>query len=133
MTFKKKRAFHFGGASWLLLCAMADGAQAQNAATPSASTQLPEITVTAPSPIVRRRAVVPSQRPVRVARTAPGQNRQPAAEPQAAPVAAAPQQGVLPVVTDQFATVTVVPNEELRRSGGATLGDLLFAKPGITG
>ena len=26
MTFKKKRAFHFGGASWLLLCAMADGA-----------------------------------------------------------------------------------------------------------
>jgi iron complex outermembrane recepter protein len=133
MTFKKKRAFHFGGASWLLLCAMADGAQAQNAATPSPSTQLPEITVTAPSPIVRRRAVVPSQRPVRVARTAPGQNRQPAAEPQATPVAAAPQQGVLPVVTDQFATVTVVPNEEIRRSGGATLGDLLFSKPGITG
>jgi iron complex outermembrane recepter protein len=133
MTFKKKRAFHFGGASWLLLCAMADGAQAQNAATTSASTQLPEITVTAPSPIVRRRAVVPSQRPVRVARTAPGQNRQPAAEPQATPVAAAPQQGVLPVVTDQFATVTVVPNEEIRRSGGATLGDLLFSKPGITG
>ena len=26
MTFKKKRAFHFSGASWLLLCAMADGA-----------------------------------------------------------------------------------------------------------
>ena len=22
MTFKKKRAFHFGGASWLLLCAV---------------------------------------------------------------------------------------------------------------
>jgi iron complex outermembrane receptor protein len=40
---------------------------------------------------------------------------------------------VLPVVTDQFATVTVVPNEEIRRSGGATLGDLLFSKPGITG
>src|SRR5207253_7921488 len=37
------------------------------------------------------------------------------------------------VVTDQFATVTVVPNEELRREGGATLGDLLFSKPGITG
>ena len=127
MTFKKKRAFHFGGASWLLLCAMADGAMAQDAAAPSASTQLPEITVTAPSPIVRRRPA-PPRTPARVARTAPGQNRQPAAEPQAAPVAAAPQQGVLPVVTDQFATVTVVPNEEIRRSGGGTLGDLLLFK-----
>jgi iron complex outermembrane receptor protein len=36
-------------------------------------------------------------------------------------------------VTDQFATVTVVPNEEIRREGGATLGDVLFSKPGITG
>ena len=33
----------------------------------------------------------------------------------------------------QFATVTVVPNEEIRRNGGSTLGDLLFSKPGITG
>ena len=36
-------------------------------------------------------------------------------------------------MTDQFATVTVVPNEEIRRAGAATLGDLLFSKPGITG
>ena len=36
-------------------------------------------------------------------------------------------------MTDQFATVTVIPNEELRRAGSATLGDLLFSKPGITG
>jgi len=133
MTSKKKRAFHFGGASGLLLCAMADGAMAQDAAAPAAATQLPEITVTAPSPIVRRKPVVPSRTPARVARAAPGQNRQPAAEPQAAPVAAAPQPGVLPVVTDQFATVTVVPNEEIRRQGTAQLGDLLFSKPGITG
>ena len=42
-------------------------------------------------------------------------------------------QGTLPIVTDQFATVTVVPNEEIRRNPGNTLGDLLFAKPGITG
>ncbi|MBT1509707.1 TonB-dependent receptor [Bradyrhizobium sp. SRL28] len=130
MTFRKKRAFHFGGASWLLLCAMADGAQAQT--TPPSSTQLPEITVTAPSPIVRRKPV-PSRTPARVARAAPGQNRERAAEPQPALVAAAPQQGVLPVVTDQFATVTVVPNEEIRRQGTAQLGDLLFSKPGITG
>jgi iron complex outermembrane recepter protein len=132
MTSKKKRAFHFGGASGLLLCAMADGALAQNAAAPSASTPLPEITVTAPSPIVRRKPA-PSRTPARVARAAPGQNRERPPEPQAVPVAAAPQPGVLPVVTDQFATVTVVPNEEIRRSGGATLGDLLFSKPGITG
>lgn len=42
-------------------------------------------------------------------------------------------QGTLPVVTDQFATVTVVPSQDIRRSGAATLGDLLFDKPGITG
>jgi iron complex outermembrane receptor protein len=132
MTSKKKRAFHFGGASGLLLCAIADGALAQNAAAPSASTQLPEITVTAPSPIVRRKPA-PPRTPARVARAAPGQNRERAPEPQAAPAAAAPQRGVLPVVTDQFATVTVVPNEEIRRQGTAQLGDLLFSKPGITG
>ncbi len=36
-------------------------------------------------------------------------------------------------MTNQFATVTVVPNEEIRREGGGQLGDLLFSKPGITG
>ena len=133
MTFKKKRAFYIGGTSWLLLCAVGHHAMAQDAATPPSSTQLPEITVTAPSPIVRRRAVVPSQRPVRVARTAPGRNRERAPEATPAPAAPAPQQGVLPIVTDQFATVTVVPNEEIRRQGTAQLGDLLFSKPGITG
>jgi iron complex outermembrane receptor protein len=134
MTSNKRRAFHIGGASWLLLCAVGHPAMAQDAAKPPASTQLPEITVTAPSPIVRRK-LVPARTPVRVARAAPGRNRERANEPQPAAVAAAPapQQGVLPVVTDQFATVTVVPNEEIRRSGGATLGDLLFSKPGITG
>jgi iron complex outermembrane recepter protein len=131
MTFWKKPAAHLGGASWLLLCAVGNHALAQEAASPPSSTQLPGITVTAPSPIVRR-TPAPSRTPARAARAAPGQNRERAAQPPAAP-AAAPQQGVLPVVTDQFATVTVVPNEEIRRSGGATLGDLLFSKPGITG
>lgn len=111
---------------------MGNGAMAQDAAPPTGATQLPEITVTAPSPIVRR-SVRPARRPVRASRTVPGRNREPAAQPQPAPVAAAPQQGVLPVVTDQFATVTVIPNEQIRREGGATLGDLLFSKPGITG
>ncbi|MFL6837216.1 MAG: TonB-dependent receptor, partial [Bradyrhizobium sp.] len=133
MTFQRRRAFHIGGASWLLLCAIGNGAAAQDAAAPSSSTQLPEITVTAPSPIVRHRTV-PSRTPARVTRAAPSRTRERTPQPeQPAPVAAAPQQGVLPIVTDQFATVTVVPNEELRREGGATLGDLLFSKPGVTG
>jgi iron complex outermembrane receptor protein len=131
MRFQRRQAFYIGGASWLLLCAVGNGAMAEDA-VPSSSTQLPDITVTAPSPIVRHRAA-PSQAPVRVARSTPGRNRERTPQPQPAPVATASQQGVLPVVTDQFATVTVIPNEELRRSGGATLGDLLFSKPGITG
>ena len=97
------------------------------------ATQLPDITVTAPSPIVRRQARSVTHASARRARRARPQSRAPRQQPQPAPAAAAPQQGVLPVVTDQFATVTVVPNEEIRRSGGATLGDLLFSKPGITG
>jgi iron complex outermembrane receptor protein len=133
MGLKRKRAFHIGGASWLLFCAACSGALAQEAPSTAPATQLPEITVTAPSPIVRRR-VTPTRSPVRVARSTPGRTRERAPQVQPAPAApAAPQQGVLPVVTDQFATVTVVPNEEIRRQGTAQLGDLLFSKPGITG
>jgi iron complex outermembrane recepter protein len=131
MAFSIGRAFYIGSASWLLLCGGVSSAMSQDAAPPPSS-QLPEITVTSPSPIVRRQ-VTPSRTPVRVSRAVPSRNRQPAQEAQPTPVAAAPQQGVLPIVTDQFATVTVVPNEEIRREGGATLGDLLFSKPGITG
>src|SRR5438105_8823019 len=91
-------------------------------------TALPEIVVTAPSPIVRRAPPRPAPRP------APAPAPQTAAPAQApAPAPAPTLPGRLPVVTDQFATVTVVPNEELRRSPAATLGDLLFEKPGITG
>src|SRR6266478_7420773 len=135
MAVFARRALQIGSASWLLLCGMGSSALSQDAASSSA-TQLPGITVTSPSPIVRRN-VVPSRTPVRVARTVPNRNRAPTPtpEPQAqpAPPPAAPQQGVLPIVTDQFATVTVVPNEEIRREGGGQLGDLLFSKPGITG
>src|SRR6202165_5877790 len=75
-------------------------------------TQLPEIVVTAPTPILRR-APAPAQ--------------------EAPATFSGPPSGALPIVTDQFATVTVIPNEEIRRNGGGTLGDLLFSKPGITG
>ncbi|WP_027535426.1 TonB-dependent receptor [Bradyrhizobium sp. WSM3983] len=131
MLFCSRRTQHLGSASLLLLCAGATPAMSQ-----ASSTELPAVSVTAPSPIVRRRPVVPSHAAPSVARTAPARNRQPvpAAVPAPAVAAApAPQQGVLPIITDQFATVTVVPNEEIRREGGAQLGDLLFSKPGITG
>ena len=129
MTSIGRRTLKISAASCSLLCGMCGSAMSQDAAQ---STQLPGITVTAPSPIVRRN-VTPARTPVRVSRAVPGRNREPAAQPQPTPVAAAPQQGVLPIVTDQFATVTVVPNEEIRREGTAQLGDLLFSKPGITG
>ena len=76
---------------------------------------LPQINVVAPSPI---RRAAPSADGV------PGTSGAPSE---------APMQGTLPIVTDQFATVTVVPREELQRSPGTTLGDVLFSKPGITG
>jgi iron complex outermembrane receptor protein len=91
--------------TWLVASAALGGAA-------QAQVVLPEIKVTAPSPIARS---APS--------TESGTSQAPAAE----------LQGTLPIVTDQFATVTVVPNAELRRNGAATLGDLLFDKPGITG
>ncbi|MBR0904017.1 TonB-dependent receptor [Bradyrhizobium liaoningense] len=149
MSFQLRRAQRLGGASLLLLAAAATSAFAQERAQERAqepvqapaqqpaqdksSTELPSVTVTAPSPIVRR-AVVPSRTAGRGTRTARVRNRAQTAEATpAAQAPAAPQQGVLPVVTNQFATVTVVPNEEIRREGGGQLGDLLFSKPGITG
>ncbi|MCK1715237.1 MULTISPECIES: TonB-dependent receptor [unclassified Bradyrhizobium] len=129
MSFELRRAQRLGGASLLLLGAAATPALAQD--KPAA--ELPAVTVTAPSPIVRR-PVVPSHSTSRVTRAAPARSRERTAEAAPAPPpAAAPQQGVLPIVTNQFATVTVVPNEEIRREGGGQLGDLLFSKPGITG
>ena len=129
-SIRRKHALKISAASCSLLCGICGSAMSQDAAS---STPLPGITVTAPSPIQRRSATL-ARTPARVSRNVPGRNREPAAEPRPTLVVTAPpQQGVLPVVTDQFATVTVVPNEEIRRAGGGTLGDLLFSKPGITG
>lgn len=114
-----------------------------------AQTELPPIVVQTGSPIVRRPAARPAPAPrpsvvprrVAAPRTTPGPKaprrvvRAPTPAPAPPPVApvAIPPSGVLPVVTNQFATISVVPNEELRRNGGSTLGDTLFTKPGITG
>ena len=94
---------------------------------PYAQTALPQIDVTVASPIARRAPASPAP-------AQPG-STQPAPTQPTAPPAPAPEtlQGTIPIVTDQFATITVVPNAELRRNGASTLGDLLFEKPGITG
>ncbi|RTL75625.1 MAG: Plug domain-containing protein, partial [Bradyrhizobiaceae bacterium] len=111
-------------------------APASTPAPASGSTVLPEIMVHAPSPIDHHR-----HRPVIAARHGSGPARnhgKPKEKPDTPAVAQttpapAPSQGTLPIVNDQFATVTVVPNEEIRRSGAQTFGDLLNDKPGITG
>ena len=124
MSMLSHRSLFLLGAAALTI-APAGSVLAQQAG--SAATALPEIQVTAPSPI-RRRVIHPapaSGTGPRVARSTP--------TPQAPPAPAAPERGTLPIVTDQFATVTVVPNEELRRNPTGSLGDQLFGKPGITG
>src|SRR5690242_4738993 len=101
--------------AWISLCFISVGAGSAKSQT---ATPLPEIRVTAPSPIVRR---APQQQQPTTQQ--PGPNDAAPADVAAAPDAPLP--GTLPIVTDQFATVTVVPNEELRRSSGGTLGDVL--------
>src|SRR5262245_24838090 len=91
-----------------------------------AQTALPQVEVTVASPIARRAPA----RPAPATQTAPPQPGPPQPAPAPAPDTLV---GTIPIVTDQFATITVVPNDELRRNGASTLGDLLFEKPGITG
>ena len=128
MSSLARRASLLSGAATLLLSSLGSVIISQDAAAqaaPASSTTLPEIVVRAPSPIVHRAR--PKPQPASASRTpAPP-------EPAAPPVKQADLPGTLPIVTDQFATVTVVPNEEIRRTGAATLGDLLNNKPGITG
>ncbi len=117
MSIRINHALLLGSTTFLSLSSISDVAFSQ--------VDLPQVEVQAPSPIQRRPAARPAQ---------PKQAARPATPAPAAPPApSAPAQGTLPVVTDQFATVTVIPNEEIRRNASPTLGDLLFSKPGITG
>jgi iron complex outermembrane receptor protein len=122
MSYRLLRA-SLAGCSAVAIALVFNNTALSQQTEPAAGETLPEIVVQAPSPI---------QRPHRH-RAQPGRTT---AAPAPAP-ASAPNPdtfvGTLPIVTDQFATVTVVPNEEIRRSGSATLGDLLNNKPGITG
>ena len=75
---------------------------------PRAQEALPEIVVTSPSPILTR-----------------------ATTPQL-PIGDVPA-GILPVATQVFAPVTVVPRSEIVRDQPRTIGDALLDKPGISG
>ncbi len=58
------------------------------------------------------------------------------AAPPSAPAPAAPPAAMrddLPIAADRFGSTLVVSREALRRLPGATLGDVLFDKPGVTG
>jgi iron complex outermembrane receptor protein len=85
-----------------------------------AQTTLPEVVVTAPSPIQR-------PRPARVPAATPAPAEAPSA-PEPAPLA-----DVYPVVGDSFSPVTVIPSPQILRTPAATLGDTLFTTPGVTG
>ncbi len=131
--FNRNHALLLGSSAFIALIAANTTALSQDSSTPTPTgvTALPEVVVSSPSPI---RHAQP-----RPSRTSAGSGPQRQARSRApVPQAAAPSpppppvQGTLPIVTDQFATVTVVPNEEIRRSGATTLGDLLLNKPGIT-
>ena len=109
---KFTRAVFLSGAAILPVSGSGVAQAQEDEATP-----IPEIVVSSPTPIRRRPRIEVNASP----------GPAPTAPPPASTV------GVLPIVTDQFATVTVVPNEEIQRNGGPTLGDLLMNKPGITG
>src|SRR5262249_32112172 len=83
--------------------------------------ELPEIRVTAPTPIARR--APPRRAPSAAPPAAPAAPQQPADSP---------LQGTLPIVAGQFATGTGVPKDEIQRTPTQSLGDAVFSKPGIT-
>lgn len=122
MSYSLLRASLAGGSAVAIALVFNNTALSQQA-EPVAGETLPEIVVQAPSPIQR-----PHRHSAQPGRTTAAPAPAPASAPNPDTFV-----GTLPIVTDQFATVTVVPNEEIRRSGSATLGDLLNNKPGITG
>jgi iron complex outermembrane recepter protein len=114
------RSLFWGGAAVLMCCADASTTAAQNAATPDAAVQLPEISVKTAKPIAPKRAAHRSKAkpaPTQVSRAqAPASTSAPAPSP-------APQ---------DYAPMTALTSDELQRLPASTLGDALFARPGVT-
>lgn len=95
----------------MLTAGTAPAAQAQET-TKQEATTLEEISVTSVSPIQTRAAA-------------------PASAADALPPAARAAE-VLPVVTNTFSPVTVIPQDRIARDQPRTLGDALFDRPGIS-
>jgi iron complex outermembrane receptor protein len=120
-----------------ILCAVApigSPAQAQVSAI-----ELPEVVVTAPSPVAR-----PKKNPVQPAPATVSDTAQPssvsnaaesgnASEQSAAAIDAANLPGTLVIDAQTFATVTVVSEREVLANQGDTITDSLQNKPGIAG
>lgn len=116
------------------------------AAAPSlaqAQTALPEVVVTAPSPIQARprpapapASAAPAAAPVRQARQ-PAQTPPPALDAPPAP----PADASLPIAATElrplpaqvFAPVTVIPEGEIRRTPASAIGDIVQNTPGVSG
>lgn len=84
-------------------------------------TDLPEIEVTSPSPVVRPKA-----------KRAPSQGSGPALET-TAPAAPLPLPGTLIVSDDTFSAVSVATSREILSTNGQTITESLQTKPGIIG
>lgn len=139
MTFRKRRALQLGGASWLLLCAIGSPAMAEDAATPpaataapTASSQLPEITVNAPPAAKPRRP----RKPVVTAR----RRQNPDIEPQTATQVVAGQNEklnearqniVAPAGANTF-EVNHQAIEALPQGANTTLDKVLLQAPGVS-
>src|ERR1044071_7909263 len=100
------RAALLASIAWLPLSGFAHAQDRAQDSAPDAgqntrddATALPKITVRAPSPIVRRRPAQPAP---------PGER----APVQVTVTPNAPLLGNVPIVSDQFATVTIMPREE---------------------
>ena len=99
-----------------------------------AQQSLPAIEVGAASPIKRHPSIKPRASTTQaVSAPRPISQQIPQAPDEVPEQATSVPDGALPIVADQYATVLVVTNPELRRSGGGQLGDVLFSRPGVTG
>ncbi len=113
--------------NWRLLLCAASAVGALAAETAAARQALPVIEIGA----ARRHAAPGSARQAQRPAAAPRPVGPATAPP--APLVRAAARDDLPIAVDRFGSTLIVPREALQRLPGATLGDILFDKPGVTG
>lgn len=103
------------------------------------SAELPEVVVTAPSPVAKPKkkqvttAPGPQQQATQSAASAEPEPVGPTDEISVPATRSAPIPGILVVVDDAFVPVTVATEREILSTNGATLTETLQTKPGISG